>query len=156
MTKIPTHLLQRTLASRALDIVKMKAFTPCEVDDHLNDYKAKIVEVVFDPLRIPEVNGRFEAEGYNVGDGMLVIAVNEDGSILLWGGANSVFHLHKGEKIAGPFDEKHLAFNDILDLTGRFKVQSSKVKFLLERKLPNVECDTNCRTSHKEANQNIP
>jgi hypothetical protein len=106
----------------------MKAFTPCEVDDRINNYKDKIVEVVFDPLRIPEVNDRFKAAGYHVGNGMQVIAVNEDGSILLWGGVNSVFHLRKGEKIAGPFDEKHLAFNDILDLTERFKIKNKKVE----------------------------
>lgn len=37
-------------------------------------------------------------------------AVTEDGEILLWGGLNSVFHLRKGEKIDGTFDEQHLAF----------------------------------------------
>jgi hypothetical protein len=128
MTNLLPYLLQRAYASRALDVVKMRAFTPCEVDDRRNNYKAKIVEVVFDPLHFPEVNARFEAEGFEVADGMQVIAVNEDGSILLWGGVNSVFHLRKGEKIAGPFDEKHLAFNDILDLTQRFKIKNKKVE----------------------------
>lgn len=122
------YLLSRTYATRALDVAKMKAFIPCEVDDELNNYKAKIVEMVFDPLRIPEVNARFSAAGYDFADDMQVIAVTEDGSILLWGGLNSVFHLGKGEKIAGPFDEDHLAFNDILDLTARFKIKNKKVE----------------------------
>jgi hypothetical protein len=128
MTNLLPYLLQRTYASRALDVAKMKAFAPCEVDDPLNNYKAKIVEVVFDPLRIPEVNGRFKAVGYDFGDDMQVIAVTEDGSILLWGGLNSVFHLRKGEKIDEAFDLKHLAFNDILDLTNRFKIKNKKVE----------------------------
>jgi hypothetical protein len=128
MTNLLPYLLQRTYASRALDVAKMKAFAPCEVDDPLNNYNAKIAEVVFDPLRIPEVNGRFKAAGYDVGDDMQVIAVTEDGSILLWGGLNSVFHLRKGEKIDGAFDEKHLAFNDILHLTNRFKIKNKKVE----------------------------
>ena len=58
-----------------------------------------------------------------------MIAVNEDGSILLWGGLNSIFHLRRGEQIRGAFDEEHLAFNDILDLTGRFKIKNKKVEF---------------------------
>jgi len=106
----------------------MKAFVPCDVDDRLSQYKAKIVEVVFDPLRIPEVNSRFKAAGYDFDDKMQVIALTEDGSILLWGGFNSVFHLRKGERIEGAFDEKHLAFNDILHLTARFKIKHKKVE----------------------------
>ena len=82
----------------------MKGFVPCEVEDRLNHYKAKIVEAVYDPLCIPEVNARFRAAGYDFADDMQVIAVTEDGAILLWGGLNSVFHLRKGEKIAGPFE----------------------------------------------------
>jgi hypothetical protein len=121
-------LLQRSFASRALDVAKMKAFVPCDVDDRLNQYKAKIVEAVYDPLRVPEVNARFRAAGYDFPDDMQVIAVTDDGSILLWGGLNSVFHLRKGEKIAGAFDEKHLAFNDILDLTSRFKIKNRKAE----------------------------
>ena len=128
MTNLLPYLLQRTYASRALDVAKMKAFTPCEVEDRLNKYKAKIVEVVFDPLQIPEVNGSFTAAGFEVGDDMQVIAVTEDGSILVWGGLNSVFHLREGERIDGAFDEKHLAFNDILDLTERFKIKNKKVE----------------------------
>lgn len=128
MRNLLSYLLQRTYASRALDVIKMKAFVPCQVSNELNNYKARIVEVVFDPLRIREVNARFKAAGYNIGDDMQVIAVNEDGSILLWGGLNSVFHLRKGETINGTFDLKHLAFDDILDLTQRFKIKNKKVE----------------------------
>lgn len=128
MSNLVPFLLQRTFASRALGVVKMKAFVPCDVDDSLNNYNARIVDVVYDPLRIEDVNARFAAAGYQVGGDMQVIAVNDDGSILLWGGLNSVFHLRKGEQIQGAFDEKHLAFNDILDLTNRFKIKNKKVE----------------------------
>ncbi len=104
----------------------MKAFIPCEVENQHKTYKTRIVEHVYDPLRVPEVNARFKAAGYDVGDEMQVIAVNEDGSILIWGGLNSVFHLRKDEKIDGVLDLKHLAFNDILDLTNRFKIKNKK------------------------------
>jgi hypothetical protein len=128
MTNLLPFLLQRSFASRALDVVKMKAFVPCEVENQFKSYKTKIVEVVYDPLRIPEINGRFKKAGFDVDEDMQVVAVNENGSILVWGGLNSVFHLRKGEKIAGAFDTKHLAFNDILDLTNRFKIKNKKVE----------------------------
>ena len=121
-------LLLRTYASRALDVVKLRALVPCEVDDRLHNYKAKIVEVVFDPLRVPEVNGKFKAAGYDVPDDLQVIAATEDGSILLWGRINSVFHLRKGEKIGNAFGGKQVAFTDILDLTERFKIKNKKVE----------------------------
>jgi hypothetical protein len=119
-------LLQRSVVSRALDVAKMKAFVPCDVEDELNHYKVRIVEAVYDPLCVPEVNARFRAAGYDFPDDMQVIAVTGDGSILLWGGLNSVYHLRKGETAASAFDEEHLAFNDILDLTGRFKIRNKK------------------------------
>ena len=128
MKNLLPFLLQRTFATRALDVVKMKAFVPCQIDDTLNNYKARMVEVVYDPLRIPQVNNRFKAAGYEFDEDMQVIAVNEEDSILLWGGLNSVFHLRKGETIGGAFDETHLAFNDILDLTQRFKTKNKKVE----------------------------
>ena len=122
-------LAQRTTASRALEVVKMKVFIPCEVENQFKTYKTKIVEHVYDPLRVEEVNARFKAEGYDVDDeDVHVIAVNEDGSILLWGGLNSVFHLRKGEKIAHCLDTKHIAFDDILDLTNRFKIKNKRVE----------------------------
>ena len=122
-------LLQRIFASRALEVAKMKNFVPCDIDDRINKYNARMIDVVFDPLRIPEVNKRFRGAGYDIpNDDSMVIAINDDKSILIWGGLNSVFHLRKGEKIGGVFDEAHLAFNDILDLTNRFKIKNKKVE----------------------------
>jgi hypothetical protein len=119
------HLIERSAASSCLDIVKMKPFMPCAVEDRLNNYKCTIMEVVFDPLRIEEVNEQFQAAGYNVKD-LQVIAVNDDDSILCWGGLNSVYHLKKGETIVGAFD--NLAFNDIMCLTQKFKIKNKKVE----------------------------
>jgi len=122
-------LNQRITASRALEVVKLKTFVPCEVENQFKTYKSKIIEHVYDPLRVEEVNARFTAAGYDVSDDdVQVIAVNEDGSILLWGGLNSVFHLRKGEKIAHCLDTKHIAFDDILDLTNPFKIKNKKVE----------------------------
>lgn len=122
-------LVQRTIASRALEVVKMKAFVPCEVENQFKTYKTRIIEHVYDPLRVEEVNQKFKDAGYDVDDDDVhVIAINEDGSILLWGGLNSVFHLRKGERIAHCLDTKHIAFNDILDLTNRFKIKNKKVE----------------------------
>jgi len=112
--------------TRALDIIKMKAFVPCEVDDRFTNYKATITEIVFDPLKIPEVNERYKAVGYHVPDDWHVFAVTDDGSILIWGGMNSVFHVQKGEPITTLFDENHIAFNDIRDLTARFKTKNKR------------------------------
>jgi hypothetical protein len=120
-------LLQRSLASRALDVVKMKAFVPCDVDEPRRGYKTRIVEAVYDPLAVPETNARFEAAGYDVPDDMQVIAVCENGEILLWGGLNSVYHLGKDEKFTA-LGGKHMAFNDILDLTNRFRIKNKKVE----------------------------
>ena len=113
---------------RALDIVKMKAFIPCDVDEPRRGYKTRIVELVYDPVCVPETNARFKSAGFDFPDDMQVIAVCENGEILLWGGLNSVFHLARGETIGGGFDSKHLAFNDILDLTNRFKIKNKKVE----------------------------
>jgi phage terminase large subunit-like protein len=119
------HLVERSTASSCLDLVKMKPLMPCAVEDRLNNYKCTIKEVVFDPLRIEEVNEQFQAAGYNVKD-LQVIAVNDDDSILCWGGFNSVYHLKKGETIVGAFD--NLAFNDIMSLTQKFKIKNKKVE----------------------------
>jgi hypothetical protein len=126
MTSLLPDLLHQSLALRALDVVKMGAFVPCEVADALTGYRNTIVEVVFDPVRAPEVDERFRKEGFLFDEGMHVIAVNADGSILLWGGLNSVFHLRRSEHITGAFDEGHLAFQDILDLTARFKIKNKR------------------------------
>ena len=128
MTNLLPYLLQQSYATRALDVVKMKERVPCEVADEMTKYRGTIVEVVFDPVHIPEVNDRYKRAGFVFDDEMQVIAVTEDGSILLWGGFNSIFHLRLGETISGPFDEKHLAFNDILDLTNRFNIKNKRVE----------------------------
>src|SRR5687768_7840 len=127
-SKLLPHLLQRSFAADCVDLVKMKALVPCEVTDELTGYKGRIIEVVFDPLRIPEVNAKFKADGYEFDESMQVIAVTDGGAILLWGGLNSVFHLKRDERISGAFDEKHLAFQDLLDLTERFKIKRRKVE----------------------------
>jgi len=126
-SNILPSLLMRSLASRALDIVKMKALVPCDVDEPRRGYKTRIVEAVYDPLCVPETNARFKSEGYDFPDDMQVIAVCENAEILLWGGLNSVYHLPKGDKFA-EIGGKYMAFNDILDLTNRFKIKNKKVE----------------------------
>ncbi len=127
-SKLLPNMLQRSYAGYYVELVKMKALVPCDVEDELTGYKGRIIEVVFDPLRIPEVNAKFKANGYKFDENMHVIAVTDGGAILVWGGLNSVFHLKRGERITGAFDEKHLAFQDILDLTERFKIKRKKVE----------------------------
>ena len=127
MSNLLSHLLQRSFASDCVDLAKMKSLVPREVEDKLTGYKTTIVEVVFDPLRIEEVNARFKSEGYVFDDSMKVIAVTEDGSILLWGGFNSVYHIKRGERITGAFDEQHLGFQDLMNLTQLFKIKRKKV-----------------------------
>lgn len=122
------YLLQRSFVSSCLRIMKMKAFIPCEVEDSLTHYKGTILDVVFDPLRVEEVNARFKADGYKFEDDMKVIALAADESILLWGGLNSVFHLRRGELINGVFDERHLAFQDLSELIDRFKIKNKKAE----------------------------
>lgn len=132
MANLPIHLLRRDYASRCLDLMKMRALVPCDVADARTGYKARVVEAVFDPLRVAEVNGRFKADGFgwddddDEGGGMRVIAVNDDGSILLWGGWNSVYHLRNGERIVGLFD--NLAFEDVSDFVRPFKIKNTKAE----------------------------
>ena len=121
------YLLQRSYASSCLDIVKMKAFVPCEVEDELNNYKATITEIVFDPLKIKEVNARFEAAGYIIREDFAVIAVTGGGAIVVWGGLNSVYYLQKDEELDDSL-EVNLAFNDIVHLTRRFKIKNKKTE----------------------------
>jgi hypothetical protein len=122
-----TSLLQRSYVTSCLDIVKMKAFVPCEVDDALNNYKATITEVVFHPLKIKETNARYAKAGYIIPPDFAVIACTADGKILLWGGLNSVYYLQKGEELDRSL-EVNLAFNDIVDLTQRFKTKNKKAE----------------------------
>lgn len=121
-------ILQRSFASDCVDFAKIKSLVPREVECELTGYKTKVVEIVFDPFQIEQVNARFKADGYIFDDSMKVIAVTEDGSILLWGGCNSVYHLKRGETITGLLDEKHLGFEDLLDFTQPFKTKRKKVE----------------------------
>lgn len=118
-------LLQRSFAGDCLDLTKMRDLVPIEVVDKITGYKTTIVEMVFVPTRIGEVNARFAAAGYIIPEEMSVIAVNQDGTILVWGGLNSLFWLKKGEPITKGWDE-NLAFQDLRDLTGQFKIKNKK------------------------------
>src|SRR5215813_2974459 len=118
------YLAQRSLASASLDVMKLKAFVPCKVEDGITKYKSTIVDIVFDPLRVKQINSKFKRAGFKFPSGTNVIAVNKNGSILLWGGMNSVFHLRKGEELNEKNWEKHLAFYDIQGLTRPFKIKN--------------------------------
>ena len=132
--KLPLHPM---IASTCLDIVKISRFVPCDVKDEMNSYQSTIVDVVFDPLRIDEVNSEFKAAGYEFDDELMkVIAVNDDGSLLLWGGLNAVYHLRKSERMDNPL-ENNLAFNDILDLTFPFNIKKRRWKL--------TNCFLSCR-----------
>ena len=122
-----TYLFQRSFASSCLDIVKMKVFVPCKVEDEVNDYKTTITKMVFDPLKISEVNASFKTSGYIIPEDFAVIAVTSDETILIWGGVNSVYYLHKGEELDDSL-EVNLAFNDIVDLTQSFKIKNKKTE----------------------------
>jgi hypothetical protein len=118
-------LLQRSFAGDCLDLIKMRELVPIEVTDEITGYTTTIIEMVFEPTRIGEVNARFASAGYIIPEEMSVIAVNEDGTILVWGGLNSLFWLKKGEPIAKGWDD-NLAFQDLRDLTGQFKIKNKK------------------------------
>jgi hypothetical protein len=122
-----TYLFQRLFASSCLDLVKLKAFVPCTVEDKANNYQTTITRIVFEPLKIKEVNAEFAAAGYFIPEEFSVIAVTGDDTILLWGGLNSVYDLHPGEKLDDS-GEVNLAFNDIVDLTGPFKIENTKAE----------------------------
>jgi hypothetical protein len=122
-----TYLFQRSYASSCLDIVKMKGLVPCEVEDEVTEYTGTITEIVFEPLKIREVNGKFEAAGYIIPEDFAVIAVTADKKILVWGGVNSVYYLKKGEELDESLEE-NMAFNDIVDLTERFKIKNKKAE----------------------------
>ena len=122
-----TYLFQRSYASSCLDIVKMKGLVPCKVDDEVTGYTGKITEMVLDPLKIQEVNARFEAAGYIIPSDFAVIALTSNKKILIWGGLNSVYYLKKGEELDKSLEE-NMAFNDIVDLTGPFKIKNKKTE----------------------------
>ncbi len=134
-------MLLQSNATRCLDLIKMKPLMPCTVDDRVNKFKCTIKEVVFDPSRVEDVNKQFVASGYNLREDFdfKVIAVNDDDSILCWGGLNSVYHLKKGETIGGGFD--NLAFNDIVHLTEKFNIKNTKteIKAMIAKLRENVK-----------------
>lgn len=121
------YLLQRSFVSTCLDVLKMKALVPRQVTNPRNGFSATIVDVVFDPFAIEGVNSAFAAKGYLIPANMRVIAVNADESILLWGGANSVYCLRKGEQWSGNFLE-NLAFDDPVGLWKNFKTKNKKAE----------------------------
>jgi hypothetical protein len=121
-----THLVQRLFATRFLQLEKMKQMVPRTVKAQCASRRITVAEVVFDTLHIDKVNAKFKRRGFVFDDRMHVIAVTDDGSILLWGGANSVFHLRRGQRISGPLDEKHLVFEDISHLTDLFEIEVKK------------------------------
>lgn len=120
-------MLQRSFAGDCLDLTKMKALVPLELENKGTGYKTKIVEMVFDPAAITEVNKRFEAAGYLIPEQSNVIAITEDGTILVWGGANCVVWMRKGEPISEGWEE-NIAFWDLGDLTHRFKFKNKKAE----------------------------
>lgn len=125
--KLLPYMLQRSFAGDCLDLIKMRSLVPIEAEDEITGYKTTIVEMVFDPMRLAEVNGRFQAAGYIIPDKMNVIGVNEDGTILVWGGPNCVFWLRKGAPISeGLLD--NIAFQDLGDLTQQFKIKNKKTE----------------------------
>jgi hypothetical protein len=128
MSNLLRSQLQRSAAIECLNIVQIKAFVPREVEDKLTHYKTKIVEIVFDPLRIEEVNAKFKAAGFELNEkmGLRVVALNYDGSILVWGGWNSLFHLRPGEHITGVMDAEHLAFQDLSEFFDLFEIRKNK------------------------------
>jgi hypothetical protein len=121
------YLAERSYASSYLDLVKMKGLVPREVQEALTGYKAKIVEMVFDPFQIDEVNKRFKDSGYFIGKDMSVIAVNEDDSILLLGNT-VVYRVSKDEDLKDPLDDSHVAFYDVANLTKPLKIKNTRAE----------------------------
>ncbi len=121
-------MLQRSFAGDCLDLIKMRSLVPIEVEDELTGYKTNIVEVVFDPVHISETNARFQTAGFLIPDEMNVIAVNDDGAILLWEARlNCILWLRKGEPISDDWED-NMAFQDLRDLTGQFKIKNKKAE----------------------------
>jgi hypothetical protein len=127
--KVPYHLLRQHYAARCVELLKMKALVPRDVECPPNQFRRRVV-VVFDPLRVAEVNARFKDDGYLFGDdadpGAAVVAVNDDGSVLVWGGLNSVYCLRRGERSTGLLDK--IAFDDIAQLIRPFGIKNTKAE----------------------------
>ena len=55
-----------------------------------------------------------------------VVAVTADGSILVWGGLNSVHYVRRGERLVGAF--QNLAFEDVCQLVRPFAIKNTKAE----------------------------
>jgi hypothetical protein len=121
------YLTNRMIASACLDVLKLKPFVPCEVRDARSELHTKIVEIVFDPLRIDDVNRKFKAAGYEFdAETTMVIAVTDDDSILVWTGNSGVSQVRKSGSADRPRERR--AFSDILGLTFPFKIKNKKAE----------------------------
>ena len=118
--------IQRSFATHFVKLEKIKALVPRTIKAQANGRPIKVREIVFDPLQIKKVNAKFTDEGFILDDKKYVIAVNADRSILVWGGANSVFRLRSGARITGASDLRRLAFEDISHFTDAFEVETTK------------------------------
>lgn len=109
------------IASHCLDILKLGDFVPFEIELSETGSKATIEEIVFDPLRIYEVNDKYRQAGFEIDEQFSrVIAVMADGSILVWFGHTTIYLLEKDT------DKKIEAFNDLLDLTFDFNIKNKR------------------------------
>ncbi|HEY5913132.1 MAG TPA: hypothetical protein VJA21_21285 [Verrucomicrobiae bacterium] len=118
--------LQRSFATHFVKLEKMRTLVPRTIKAQWNGRPIKVREIVFDPLQIKKVKAKFTEAGFILDDRKHVLAVNADGSILVWGGANSVFRLRAGARITGALDERRLAFEDIGHFTDAFEVDATK------------------------------
>ena len=118
--------IQRLFATHFVKLEKIRALVPRTIKAQANGRPIKVREIVFDPLQIKKVNARFTDEGFILDEKKYVIAVNADRSILVWGGANSVYRLRVGARITRASDPVRLAFEDISHFTDAFEVEATK------------------------------
>ena len=118
--------IQRLFATHFVKLEKIKALVPRTIKAQANGRTVKVREIVFDPLQIKKVNAKFTDAGFILDDKQYVIAVNADRSILVWGGANSVFRLRTGARVTRASDPVRLAFEDISHFTDAFEVEATK------------------------------
>jgi hypothetical protein len=118
--------IQRSFATHFVKLEKIKALVPRTVRAQTNGRPIKVREIVFDPLQIKNVNAGFTGKGFILDEKQYVIAVNADRSILVWGGANSVFRLRAGSRSTGAGDWRRCVFEDISHFTDAFEVETAK------------------------------
>lgn len=136
MKDIVGNLLVGPVLSSGMAIAKLKGFAPFDYEDEQKTFKKRLVEVVYDPLRVREVNEEFRAKGYDVPEEQQVIAVNEDGSILLWGLLDEICCLQKGHKWQDPAGGRRFVCGSP-HLTRPFKIRNKKVE--IDKLLAQVE-----------------